>query len=787
MPQLLVAICTGCPSPSISTIFYLLVYPYTLPAVKFDVRLADGDWLGEGRVEVFDGKQWGTVCADGFGNLEATVVCRQLGYDSGVVVPSDRVIFTWGMGAGLIRLANVNCSQQPRTARLRSCAYQSWEGMDLANYDPANCVGARCYGKGTPRSPSPPVPPYPPVPSRWTNVAAGRPVYTSSVLTGDPAVGLCENAVCRPVYVTDGNVSNPLRMFQSDLYDHNPWVSIDFGGLVAVYRIQLYFGIGCCGEAMGGVELRVGNTSITRVGDVGLIRSNPVVWATDEPGNTGGQLDAILQAPAVGRWLTLQAQRNTVYYVDRVLQVLELQAFGVETGRPSPPSPRPPSPQPPAPSPPTIPFFPGGITAGAYHTCALSPSLGAIKCFGRNKEGQLGLGDTQDRGDQKGEMGADLPIVSLGRGLNVTAVAAGCFHTCALLAPGGIVKCWGLNDHGQLGLGDKRDRGGMTGDMGDALPAVDLGSGLRATAIAAGCNHTCAILQPANIVKCWGYNIAGQLGLEDYRSRGDHAGEMGPLLPAVDLQGGKVIALALGESHSCALLQPGGTVKCWGANSAGQLGQDNTEFRGDEAGEMGDALLPVDLGRSNNALALATESAHVCVVLASGANNVKCWGSNSQGQLGLGDAFNRGDGLNDGGVSSIEMGKALPEVPLGRNLTASALAVGEFHTCAILQPDRLVKCWGGNKFGQLGLGDKKSRGDEPGEMGNSLQPVDLGEGLSATALAAGARHTCALLQPGNLIKCWGSNDFGALGLGDRVIRGDKPDEMGDNLPPLTLW
>ncbi|GIL57453.1 hypothetical protein Vafri_12647, partial [Volvox africanus] len=426
------------------------------------------------------------------------------------------------------------------------------------------------------------------------------------------------------------------------------------------------------------------------------------------------------------------------------------------------------------------------ITAGAYHTCVLSPSLGAIKCFGRNKEGQLGLGDTQDRGDQKGEMGADLPIVNLGRGLNVTAVAAGCSHTCALLMPGGIVKCWGLNDRGQLGLGDKRDRGGVAGDMGEALPAVDLGFGLRATAIAAGCNHTCAILQPGNIVKCWGYNIDGQLGLEDYRTRGDHAGEMGSLLPAVDLQGAKVTALALGESHSCVLLQPGGAVKCWGANSEGQLGQDNTESRGDEPGEMGAALLPVDLGRSGNAIAIATESAHVCVLQAPGASNVKCWGSNSQGQLGLGDTANRGDGVIDG-VASREMGRALPDVLLGRNLSASALAAGEFHTCAILQPDNLVKCWGGNKVGQLGLGDKKSRGDKPGDMNNNLQPVDLGEGLNATALAAGARHTCALLQPGNLIKCWGSNEFGALGLGDRTPRGAQPDDMGDNLPPVRLW
>ncbi|GLI67492.1 hypothetical protein VaNZ11_011676, partial [Volvox africanus] len=189
-------------------------------AAKYDVRLVGGDWPGEGRLEVFDGRQWGTVCDDGFSNLEATVACRQLGYDSGVMVPSDRVIQSWGMGTGRILLANVSCSQQPRTARLRSCAYQSWENTAYIDCYHTEDVGVRCYGKGTPRSPSPPVPPYPPVPSRWINVAAGRPVYASSVLAGDPAVSLCENAVCRPSYVTDGNVSNPLRVFHSDQYDY---------------------------------------------------------------------------------------------------------------------------------------------------------------------------------------------------------------------------------------------------------------------------------------------------------------------------------------------------------------------------------------------------------------------------------------------------------------------------------------------------------------------------------------------------------------------------------------
>ncbi|KAJ1473409.1 regulator of chromosome condensation 1/beta-lactamase-inhibitor protein II [Baffinella frigidus] len=108
-------------------------------------------------------------------------------------------------------------------------------------------------------------------------------------------------------------------------------------------------------------------------------------------------------------------------------------------------------------------------------------------------------------------MGANLPAVDLGTGRIALSVSSGNDHTCALL-DGATVKCWGSNNNGQLGYGDKLDRGDdNTNEMGARLPAVDLGAGRTALSITATYRHTCALLDDAT-VKCWGSNDYGQLG-----------------------------------------------------------------------------------------------------------------------------------------------------------------------------------------------------------------------------------------------------------------------------------
>jgi alpha-tubulin suppressor-like RCC1 family protein len=115
-----------------------------------------------------------------------------------------------------------------------------------------------------------------------------------------------------------------------------------------------------------------------------------------------------------------------------------------------------------------------GIFAGLEHTCAILED-GGVKCWGLNTWGQLGVGDTANRGDGVAAMGDGLPIVDLGVGRRAMAIAAASSATCALL-DGGSVKCWGDSYQGALGYGDISTRGATPGTMGDALREVDLGS-----------------------------------------------------------------------------------------------------------------------------------------------------------------------------------------------------------------------------------------------------------------------------------------------------------------------
>eukprot|EP01084_Bolivina_argentea_P026496 49288_1 len=119
-------------------------------------------------------------------------------------------------------------------------------------------------------------------------------------------------------------------------------------------------------------------------------------------------------------------------------------------------------------------------------------------------------------------MGNALLEFDLGTGFNVTDIAAGNYHTCALSTLNKI-KCWGLNQYGQLGYEDTNTRG--DGEMGNALLEVDLGTGFSVTDIALGAYFTCA-LSTLNKIKCWGRNYEGQLGYGDINNRGDGGVEM---------------------------------------------------------------------------------------------------------------------------------------------------------------------------------------------------------------------------------------------------------------------
>lgn len=413
------------------------------------------------------------------------------------------------------------------------------------------------------------------------------------------------------------------------------------------------------------------------------------------------------------------------------------------------------------------------IASGGLHNCAVLVP-GKVKCWGKGGDGQLGLGSADNYGDAPNEMGTALPFVDLGTNVLVEAIFAGTRHNCVKIKAQGI-KCWGRNP-GALGYGDIKARGLNPNEMGNNLPYVQLGTGFTAIQLSLGNSHSCALFSNAR-VKCWGSNQFGQLGYEDRNARGDEPGEMGNNLPFVDLgEGHTVLQIASGDHHTCAVLNSQ-QLKCWGSNSAGQLGYGDKLNRGVGPNEMGDNLPYVDVGRGRRVIQVETNGAGTCVVLDN--DSVKCWGSNRIGQLGLGDKVDRGG-------SPRQMGDDLPAIDLRSNFFVERVVMGAVHACA-LSTRRLLKCWGSGFSGQLGYENRLIRGDQPGEMGDKLPFVDLGANRTILDIDAAStnEHNCVILDRGE-IKCWGKNILGTLGYGDTRLRGGARGDMGENLPPVAL-
>ncbi|CAE7229395.1 HERC4 [Symbiodinium sp. CCMP2592] len=209
--------------------------------------------------------------------------------------------------------------------------------------------------------------------------------------------------------------------------------------------------------------------------------------------------------------------------------------------------------------------------AGTQSACAIvqHPTDGRqLTCWGRNWEGQLGRGSVI--GDTKSAP-TYVPI-DLGTDLHAVQVSVGYRSACALLNTG-AVKCWGVNDFGQLGRGQPSsvtpNVGRQPEDMGDGLPVVDLGTNAgtprKAIYIAHGAWHVCAILEGGGL-KCWGRNHLGGAHPQLFPSQpniGDFPNEMGDNLPFIDLGVGRTaVKVAAGRDHTCARLDDD-TFKCW--------------------------------------------------------------------------------------------------------------------------------------------------------------------------------------------------------------------------------
>lgn len=257
------------------------------------------------------------------------------------------------------------------------------------------------------------------------------------------------------------------------------------------------------------------------------------------------------------------------------------------------------------------------VAAGGYHACAVTAS-GGVKCWGENSRGQLGDGSTT---------GSSTPVDVAGLGIDVVAVAAGEFHTCALTVAGGV-KCWGKNDTGQLGNG---------GTASSTAPVDVTGLSSGVAAVSAGNTHTCALTTMGG-VKCWGFDFYGQLG--------DGGSATSPVPVDVAGLGSGVIGVELGRYHTCAVTAAGSAL-CWGYNFNGELGD----------GSGMNSSLPVGVaGLDSGVAAISAGGYHSCAMTTSG--GVLCWGSNTSGQLGSGDTQSCGKprvvvGFGGGGADAI--------------------------------------------------------------------------------------------------------------------------------------
>ena len=525
-----------------------------------------------------------------------------------------------------------------------------------------------------------------------------------------------------------------------------------------------------------------------------------------------------------------------------------------------------------------------------------------LKCWGSGEFGGLLNGSTQHFGDNPGEMGDNLPYVNLGTGRTVKKIHG----SCAIL-DNDRVKCWGFAEGGVLGSEGTAHLGDHPAEVGDNLPYVDLGThdGLGVTPhtakdIVMSLRTACAILDDDRL-KCWGLNWFGQLGLGDTQNRGDNPGEMGDNLPYVDLGPGRKAKKVHLISDSTYVLRDNDTLVSFGRNDLGQLGLGHTNNIGDQPGEMGINLVPVDFGSlyvtgfaSDSEIAIWSAELMACFILSNG--KTTCFGDpglndadfmhlprksagDEPGELGLNmpslnlpsgktpvDIFggfihsgnhsgfcvvysdktfscfgrNRVSVLGSNSLLVSQMGDNLPiqTLPSGKapikisTSTTASCAIdedlnlfcwgdhfsGEFvqlngtsirngsvpalvpkalvgthrkvldfetgeSACALLD-DLKVKCWGRGSE-SLGYGDRQARGTTPETSGDNLGYVELGSEGYPIKLTSSALHRCALFNTGK-VKCWGANNAGILGVGDTDPRGDNPGEMGDSLPFVDL-
>lgn len=350
------------------------------------------------------------------------------------------------------------------------------------------------------------------------------------------------------------------------------------------------------------------------------------------------------------------------------------------------------------------------IVAGGYHSCVLRPS-GIVWCWGANDLGQCGSGERMPSQPP-------MPVIGID---DFVALGAGGTHACGATSAGELY-CWGDSSMGQLGLGDTTTRLAperVTGPDG-VLQVV------------AGASHTCARGRSGE-VWCWGWNRFGEIG--------DGTTIRRPL--PVRVEGiDDAVAITAGAYFTCALRSRGG-VSCWGNNQEGYLGDGTLSHRSAPVDVVG---LPPSTDR------LFGASSDTCAPGPSG--QLWCWGYNGNGQLCSGTRSRD---------SSVER----PVSVMGVDDAVGA-AGNEFHVTMVLRSGEAVSC-GSGQGGELG--------DGSGWGEYAYLPVSVRGPRDAIGVAVGRDHTC-LLRGSGVVSCWGSNDEQQLGDGTHVGRPTPGDVVG---------
>lgn len=324
----------------------------------------------------------------------------------------------------------------------------------------------------------------------------------------------------------------------------------------------------------------------------------------------------------------------------------------------------------------------GHLSVGAWNSCVVigfGVDAGKMKCWGENSHGELG----------RGYASGYKPLPEFVSNLtDIIQVQTAGYRSCALTSLG-AVKCWGSNAWGEVGDGSF---------SAQYSPTTIITSG--ATKIMLGYDHGCAFMSTnpavagadAGKIKCWGGNNYGQiLGLATY---GPFSGPGAPVnIIGLEVADVKELSLSVGDNHTCALMNDQ-TVKCWGQNDSGQLGDGTTTNRTSMVTVLtapGTPLTDVAkiyLGRAQSCAILTDKTA-------------KCWGSNTRSQLGDGTQINSSYAVTV--LDDYDRNETMdgPMTDIGELATS-----GEFVCARIVSGPhaKKVKCWGGNPYGQLGNG-----------------------------------------------------------------------------------